>query len=275
MKKNLLIHAVSLCLLASCNKSVDNKVEVPPLEGAPGSLSQIIFIGWTNDTTTSNYVFDDENYLIKSWYDDNNTKHTYTRDEKKRIIKITEIVTIGPSIQESRITNVYYNNANEIAYAINSVTRDTSKVTDSLIFEYTNGSVTKINTFSLQTITAEQPGKYETFEYAGSNISKIRTFYLEDGIYNEDMAAYKYEFDDKINPFFTPDDIRFLGYGALSVNNVILETRILDSTRDFYDYYKSEYTYGPDNKPISETATSWNSQYSGSWHEVRRLYFYR
>jgi hypothetical protein len=84
MKKNLLIHAVFLCLFTSCNKSVDNKVKDPPLEGAPASLSQMIFIGFGNDTTTYNYVFDDENYLIKSWYDDVNTQRTYTRDEKKK-----------------------------------------------------------------------------------------------------------------------------------------------------------------------------------------------
>jgi hypothetical protein len=278
MKKNLLIHAVFLCLATSCNKSVDNTIEGPPAEGSPGSLSQILFIDPLGDTTTFNYIFDDDNYLIKEWYNNYSTEYTYTRDKEKRVIKIT---TIGSDV--TRTTNVYYNNANEIAYAIDSnelisaidaVTRDTLKITDSLTFEYANGKVTRINTFLPKAIPSEEPETYKTYEYAGSNIFKISAFYLDDGIYKQQhLAAIKYKYDDKINPFFTPDDIRFLDYGALSANNVIQQNQIYDTNSGPYEdeVFTSEYTYGSNNKPISEKTT-------GGYPVVyvtQSLYFYK
>jgi hypothetical protein len=263
MKKSFLIHAAFLCLLTSCNKSVDNSVADPPVDtvdnrvkGPKGSLSHIIFIDPLGDTTIFNYLFDDKNYLLREWYNHDSIEYKHTRDEEKRVIKIAMIAP-----WHIRTTNVYYNNANEIAYVIDSVTRDTSKEIDSLTFEYTNGRVTRINTFSLQTIT------YKTYEYAGSNISKIRAFYLDDGIYKERYTeAYDYEYDDKINPFFTPDDIRFLDYGALSANNIIQTTRF-----DFPgNVATSEFTYGSDNKPISEIAGT-----GGVVNQIMKsLYFY-
>ena len=259
MKKNFLIHAAFLCLLTSCNKSVDNGVTNPPVDtkGPKGSLSHIIFIDPLGDTTIFNYLFDDKNYLIKEWYNHDSIEYKYARDEEKRVIRVSMIAP-----WQTRTTNVYYNNANEIAYVIDSVIRETWKEIDSLSFEYTNGRITRINTFSLQTIT------YKTYEYAGSNISKIRAFYLDDGIYKERYAEdYDYEYDDKINPFFTPDDIRFLDYGALSANNVIQTTRY-DIPGG--DVASSEFTYGSDNKPISEIAGT-----GGVVNQIMKsLYFY-
>ena len=154
------------------------------MENTTGSLIQTIFIDPLGDSLTTNYLYDDEDYLRKVWevvfhivdgtvsYPKDTVE--YTRDEEKRVIKKTHFVD-----QDTiEIMNVHYNNANEIAYVIEYVTRGTSKVIDSLTYEYANGRVKRINTFPLQTITSEQPSYDETYEYAGPNISQKRSFYL-------------------------------------------------------------------------------------------------
>ncbi len=270
MKKNFLIHAAFLFLITSCNKSVDKKVE-----NTAGSLIQTIFIDPVGDSLTTNYLYDHEDYLRKVWkivfrsvdgtvsYPKDTVE--YIRDEEKRVIKKTHFVN-----QDTiEIMNVHYNNADEIAYVIEYVTRGTSKVIDSLTYEYGNSKVKRINTFPLQTITSEQPSYYVTYEYAGPNISQIRSFYLNNDRTYREGDRMDFEYDDKINPFFKHDESFF----NLSANNVIKETITYGNPQpDPEGYITTEYTYGSDNKPIS----------SESVHAVpvvayvtKTLYFYK
>jgi hypothetical protein len=244
------------------------------MENITGPIIQTIFIDPVEDSMTTNFLYDDEDYLIKVWevvyhsgdglvsYPDDTMQ--YTRDEKKRVIKKTHFVD-----QDTiEIMNVHYNNADEIAYIIKYFTRGTSIGMDSLTYEYASGKVKRINTFPLQAIISK-PSYYETYEYAGSNISQIRSFNLNnDGTYREGDRR-DFEYDDKINPFFKHDESFF----NLSPNNVIKETITYGNpVPDPEGYITTDYTYGSDNKPIS----------SESVHAVpvvpfvtRTLYFYK
>jgi hypothetical protein len=253
VKKNFIIHAAFLFLIISCNKSVDKKVE-----NTEGSIIQTIFIDPIADSMTTNYLYDDEDYLIKvsevefhsvdGIVSYPNDIEEYTRDEEKRVIKKTHLV----DHDTLELMNVYYQNADVIAYVIDYVTRGTSKVTDSLTYEYSNGKVKRINTFPLQTITSEQPSYYETYEYAGANISQIRSFYLNNDRAYREGDRRDFEYDDKINPFFKHDESFF----NLPANNVIKETITYGNpVPDPKGDITTEYTYGSDNKPISSEST--------------------
>lgn len=247
MNKSIIIYAAFLFLVISCHKSVDKKEE-----NTAASTIQTIFLDPIGDSMTTNYLYDEEDYLIKELEVEFHTADgmvyypndvvEYTRDEEKRVIKKTHFV----DEDTIEIMNVHYLNADKIAYVIDYVTRGTSKVTDSLTYEYSNGKVKKINTFSPQAI--EQPSYYETYEYAGPNISQKRSFYLNtNGTYREGDRS-DFEYDDKINPFFKHDESFF----NFSANNVINETITYGNpVPDPEGYISTEYIYGSDNKPIS------------------------
>ncbi|HYK46616.1 MAG TPA: hypothetical protein VEV83_15675 [Parafilimonas sp.] len=248
MKKNVLNLAAFLCLLISCSKSVNNRVE-----NTGSSSVQFISVNGSNDSTTYNYSFDEQGYLVKQQVLANTPVlypvWEYTRDEQKRIIKITRFGS-----GDTLILNVNYANGNEVSYAVEYSSKDPSKITDSMTYEYADGKVQRLDVYLSPTASSEQATYYFTYEYAASNLSKVHSFWLNDGTYSESLG-FDFEYDDKVNPLFSPDDI-FMGMGIgggasyISANNV---TRQTNHYGVYDDYVTYDFTYDSDNRPVSVT----------------------
>ena len=258
MKKNLVIFAALISVLTACNKSVSSSSN-----DVNSSELQFISVNKDNDSTFNNILLDGNGYWTKQWFESSSSNQywDYIRDGQNRIIEIH-----ASGFNDSTVTNVYYSNQNEVAYTILHHVNNSSQK-DSIVYEYVNGKVSRINVFSPS--TSAQASYYNTYEFSNSNITKVSSYNLQGANYEEGLS-YTFEYDNKINPFFSNDDANLLyNWNTASKNNIVKQTNHYGNYGIPDDYVTSEYVYGANNKPVS---TKW---YGPSIQTMEGYYFYK
>ncbi len=175
----------------------------------------------------------------------------FLRDNKGRVITTAELAANNDTV----FTDVHYvdENSGTIAYTI-SHNKITGKITDSTVYEYTNGQISKTMFYSFPADTLFF-GNFYTWAYdAKNNISQLVNYTRNnEGKYFYNIG-YDFMYDDKPNPFYSNDQVRQCTkwYISSSPNNLVKQINHYGgpiSTPD--DYIGLLYTYNTTGTPAA------------------------
>lgn len=247
-----------MVLFISCQREVALITQDPLVpDSTNGELLVRYAEVWNNaDSLITTYEYNDEKLVIAENSLSGSGYIHYDRNSRGKIVKIETWLTNA----DTAFTNVFYANedSGKINYTLSYATHGGSKILDSSVYIYDNGKVIKILFYSFEADTAFL-GSYYTWNYdANGNILQLNSYTRnDDGSYGFNIG-YDFEYDDKINPFFSHDDVRMVRswYISSSPNNLTKQTNHYGEPPSHEDdYIALVYEYDADGKPYASART--------------------
>jgi hypothetical protein len=274
MKRLLIILGCCSSILLSCEK----EVSMTNQNGAAFTDNHELLIKTIDDSPQGSiiteYKYDGTKKLVAENTTMTNTvlgtrtsSFLFSRDSQGRIIKTAHKYDqpVDNILYDTVITLVFYENASstKIRYSKTATTANGITVYDSTLYSYnTTGKVVKTQHFTYR--SSDPPGTVQrlinwfNWEYnAVGNLVKMEQYSDQagNGTHSIDIA-YLFEYDNKINPYYSGDDIRLESdWYSASPNNVIKQTVQVSQTREQYDNYISYDQYDANGRPTTATHT--------------------
>lgn len=280
MKKNSLLSVIFLTLFISCQRETGyelasglrgdsslliKKVDESTEPGQPGKY-----------TGTYDYEYNTENKLIGILFNANYGIRTatgvtrYIRDSKGRIITIENVskqfinglpyVSPEGQLPDTSIINIVYQDesSHKISYIKSKYQVGDKTAKDSTVYEYdNNGRVTKTSPYHLP-LAVHLPGDtlilgdYSTWTFdASGNLRETILYAKTKGSFIMNIR-YRFEYDNKVNPLYTHEDMFLSNWSDYSPHDVIKQNVFIPGTNENYDN-TAVYQYRSDNKPASVT----------------------
>jgi hypothetical protein len=253
MKRIIWLMLGSATLITSCKKLNDYSTE--KISGIDSTGKELIVkyveLWSAADSFVTTYKYNINDLLMEENSLSGFGFTHFLRDNKGRVITTAELAANNDTV----FTDVHYvdENSGTIAYTI-SHNKITGKITDSTVYEYTNGKISKtmFYTFPADTLFF---GNFYTWAYdAKNNISQLVNYTRNNEgkyLYN---IGYDFMYDDKPNPFYSNDQVRQCTkwYISSSPNNLVKQINHYggpQSTQD--DYIGLLYTYNTTGTPAA------------------------
>lgn len=190
---------------------------------------------------------------------------TFFRDQQGRVIRTAQKYDqpVENILYDTIITLVAYENAgsDKIRFTKTMTTANGITVNDSTLYLYNaSGKVTQTKHYVYRSNDARgtlpRLANWFTWEFnAGGNLIKMEQYSDQAGTGTYQVAiTYLFEYDNKVNPYYSGDDIRLeTDWYSASPNNVVKQTVRVSQTFEQYENRISYDQYGVNGKP--ETAT--------------------
>jgi hypothetical protein len=288
MKRKLIILSLASSILLSCQKEVSMSDNNGTVLIDDAALLVKTFDESANGSITTEYKYDVSKKLVSERTSMTNTSVGtrtsslyFYRDGLGRIIKTAHKYDqpIDNILYDTVVTSVIYETAisNKIVYSKTSTTANGITVYDSTRYAYNvDGKITRTEHFTyrqddLPTIPPRR-SNYFNWQYdATGNLIKMEQYsdFSGSGVFQLEIA-YLFEYDNKINPYYSGDDIRLESdWYSASPNNVIKQTIQISQTREQYDNLISYDQYDGIGRPMTATHTP-------AWAPtVRTTFFYQ
>ncbi len=266
---------IFILIFSSCQKSVNVSNGTTGIDSTidtgsttNGALIQRITVNVAGgDSTIENFQYDANGFLKKTWTN-NDKPVNYLRDTHKRIIKIYWL----KNENDSSLTEVHYANeiSTNIVYSISYYSSNPLVKIDSTVYTYTNNALAKAIIFSPNADTLRAT-YYYNFQFDQKlNLVKLIGFSLDENNNTTLNIGYDLEYDSKINPFYSHDDLLFIYHWDMaSPHNIIKQTNHYYTPGISDDYINYAYQYNTDNKPVS---AFWSGP---RITDVNSFYFYK
>jgi YD repeat-containing protein len=191
----------------------------------------------------------------------------FYRDPQGRIIKTAHKYDqpVENILYDTVITLVHYENQNstKILYTTAATTANGITVYDSTLYSYNaSNKVIKTQHYTYRSNeplgTPRKKSNWFSWDYNSvGNLIKMEQYSdpAGNGAYQVDIT-YTFEYDNKINPYYSGDDIRLEGdWYSASPNNVVKQTVHITQTREQYDNRISYDQYDASGRPKIATHT--------------------
>lgn len=235
---------IFLLVMMSCKK---DKVAVIPPETSDQLLTKVIKTIYLGSEVSSeqviNYRYNEAGKIIAEGY------KSYVRDEMQRIVRIFNTNNCDGRPD----TKVYYNEADPLQVSYTFSPLDAIGATDSVVYEHTNGQLTKTMSYIHYFATATNPdrtylARYNTFKYdEQGNLSKTSSYSIDFNTGDTSRCGLFYfkDYYKTTNPVYTNEEIR---------TTEIEYNGLLNSSKNNFfsiDGYTKEYEYRTDGRPRS------------------------
>lgn len=279
MYKSCLLPGMIIVVLLSCRREMSSERALPPDDSGilfkrvdTSTEPGVVTIG----VSTSVYEYNSKSRLVKQIFTagsggrSRSSQSRYTRDDKNRIISIeAESQELengapyetpeGPAF-DTTVSNIVYQDEGSVKVSyIKAVTRSGERTfIDSTVYQYDSHAHVKRTTGYYLPWGIHQAGEAPvssgytewTFSEDGS-LTQIEQYAQTNGTANLQIR-YRFEYDDKINPLFTKEDVFINNWFDVSPHNVVKQNVYIPVTNENYDN-TAVYKYRSDNKPISVT----------------------
>lgn len=191
----------------------------------------------------------------------------FYRDGSGRIFKTAQKYDqpVEHILYDTIITLVVYENgtSNRIKFSKTETTANGITVYDSVLYSYsTAGKVVKTQHYLYR--STDMPGtlprqvNWFSWEYSDAgNLLRMQQYSDHAGNGNFELdISYTFEYDNKVNPYYSGDDIRLeADWYSASPNNVIKQTVLISQTKEQYDNLISYDQYDVKGRPKTATHT--------------------
>lgn len=202
----------------------------------------------TQFSFNSDGLLTEESFQIFDGTDISEGSISLIRDDSGRVIR--SIFVDGFSQDE--ITNFQYN-ASKVKYGIRSFLIGGASVIDSVVYAHSN-KVSRTTSYITLPGASTELDQYFEYKYdSRGNLVEVKN-YLSGGSADFLFGTYTFEYDDKINPWYSNDDVLvdFNDRLYTSPNNVLKATyEYADPVYNSVRVYT--YQYNNDNRPLTGT----------------------
>lgn len=231
-------------LLAVIFVSACRKEKLPPREDSSQQLKKIVkktvFGSGVEYSETIAYEFDRDHRIITEGV------KQYSRDQQGRITRIS---------YNTNVIDVHYKDplSKEVAYTLfkfqakpTEFSTVSLNMTDSTVYEHTNGKVSSIKLFSSSDISPVTLTAVYHFSYdAGDNLQKVVLLSVNNNNFTVCGVRIFDQYDNKPNPLYSDDEVRLLNFGW-EVTNVSSNNFLTGNSA-----IRKSYQYRSDGRPSS------------------------
>jgi len=288
MRSNLfLLSCLLLICFTSCQKSIEwndltltSTSPTTPTTPGGGATTGTLLVKTVSlsliDTATVLYTYDASKKLVKSQTVGTSSgskvdySYIYTRNANGNVTKFTEIsyssASLNSSGYDTTVSIIHYpTGSNNFDYAITTQEILGFVFSDSTVFVYTAGKITRQITYMTDLVTgtyAINSSMDYTYDASGNNIIAAKSYSYTTGtaVLN---ASYAFTYDSKNSPLILGNDA-FLSAGPTSYgSNNFLKYDFTDASVSLNSFsVASTYNYNTNNYPSDVAITATRSGFS-------------